>query len=533
MKPTPRERLDAAAGTRIPANLDLYPRIAAQLERRTFMQTLRAKPALMILFVLLALVVLSGAAYAIGRSLGYIPGVGIVEQGAAIRVLAKPVSVTREGITVTVTEATLTSDKTVLTYTIENVPWDAISHQEDVAGCYGQANIRLPNGSLLVPQRGGGGMDDRGRWEGRMVYGAFSTEFNEAEFLLDCIPETLPGKAPENWKLNLRFVPAPPDLTIVPVVDIPTPAAPPQANGESSSPEGLVLEKVIETESGYILIGKFRSNGLPANAQALGFSQWPRVTDANGHELPYRPASDVDLVSTTVGEFPWTLEIVGKNQAWPLNIRLEAVDAQAFDLAAQFSFDAGQNPQPGQEWVLNQDVTLGNFTVRVNKASFTGVGYTFEMTTSPDVHTVSLDILNTSSLSGSGGGDGQGLLTASVDFDQPPTGILNILLSAPVLTVRGNWSLQWQPENAMQVESLYGIRLVLDKFIPLEDGYTLIGHTEWTDERVRRVGATLKAYDASGQQLALEIRTTARKLCFPKTAGLSRFTAKPSMVMSA
>ena len=52
-------------------------------QRRSFMQTLRAKPVLMILFVLLALALLSGAAYAIGRSLGYIPGVGMVEIGRA------------------------------------------------------------------------------------------------------------------------------------------------------------------------------------------------------------------------------------------------------------------------------------------------------------------------------------------------------------------------------------------------------------------------------------------------------------------
>ncbi len=48
------------------------------------------------------LALLSGVAYAIGRSLGYIPGTGIVEQGAPIRVLAEPVSLTRDGITLTI-----------------------------------------------------------------------------------------------------------------------------------------------------------------------------------------------------------------------------------------------------------------------------------------------------------------------------------------------------------------------------------------------------------------------------------------------
>ncbi len=521
MNPTPRQILDTAAATRIPDNFNLLPALLEQASAqnrkpakpenrstgepknwRTFMQTLRAKPALMILFVLLALALLSGVVYAVSRSLGYIPGVGIVEQGASLRVLAEPVSQTREGITVTVTSATLAADKTVITYTIENVPWEALSHREDVPGCYAEGQIRLPNGSLLVPQGGGGGMDGSGRWETRMVYSAIPPQFSEAEFLLDCIRETLPGKAPENWKLLLRFIPAPPDLTIVPVIEVPTPNLP--ATGESAPTEGLILEKVIETESGYILVGKFRASGLPASAQALGYSQWPRVTDANGVELPYRTANDVDAISTTRGEFPWTLEIIGKAQAWPLTIHLEAVDAQVSDLSAQFIFDAGPNPQPGQEWSLNQDVPLGDFTVRVEKVVFTGAGYYFEMTAPPEVRSVNLEILDTSPLGGSGGNDGRGLLTASVDYAQPPTGPLNILLYAPILTARGDWRLQWQPENALPAEPLYGIRLVLDKFIPLEDGYTLIGHTEWTDERIQRASVTLKARDASGRELALD-----------------------------
>lgn len=471
------------------------------------MQTLRAKPAWMILFVLLALALLSGVVYAVSRSLGYIPGVGIVEQGAPIRVLAEPVTLTREGMTVTVTSATLAPDKTVITYTIENVPWEALSHQEDVPGCYAEGQIRLPNGSLLVPQSGGGGMSAEGKWETRMVYSAIPPQFNEAEFLLDCIQGTLPGKAPENWRLPLRFVPAPPDLTIVPVVEIATPTPAPQAIGAATPAEGLILEKVIETGSGYILVGKFRASGLPANAQPLGFSQWPRVTDANGVELPYRTANDVDSFSATMGEFPWTLEILGKEQAWPLTVHLEAVDAQAFDLSAQFIFDTGANPQPGQEWLVNQNVPLGDFTVRVEKVTFTGAGYSFEMSAPPEVRSVNLEILDTNPISGSGGNDGRGRLTASVDYDQPPTGLLNIRLYAPTLTIRGGWSLQWQPENAPQPQSLYGIRLVLDKFIPLDDGYYLIGHTESDDERITQAvpAGWMTATDESGRNLALEI----------------------------
>lgn len=530
MSLTPRQILETAAAARIPDDFTLLPSLLQQASaqnrnpakpenrptaesknRRTFMQTLRAKPALMILLVLLALTLLSGVVYAVSRTLGYIPGVGMIEQGDSLRVLAEPVSQTRQGITLTVSGATLAADKTVLIYTIENVPWEALSHQEDVPGCYAEGQLRLPNGSLLVPQSGGGGLNAQGQWETRMVYAAIPPQFNEAEFLLDCIPETLPGKAPEDWKLPVRFLPAPPGLTILPVIELPTPSSAPSSvpSAPPAPPEGLILEKVIETESGYILIGTFRVSSLPASAQPLGFSQWPRVTDANGVELPYRTANDVDAISTTIGEFPWTLEIIGKAQAWPLTIHLEGVDAQASDLSAQFTFDTGPNPQPGQEWSLNQDVPLDDFTVRIEKVLFTGTGYAFEMSAPPEVRGLNLEILDTNPRSGSGGNNERGRLTASVDYDQPPAGLLNILLSHPILTLRGGWSLQWQPENAPSAERLYGIRLVLDKFIPLEDGYYLIGHTEADDGRITTAypAAWMTAADESGRSLALERAT--------------------------
>ena len=90
------------------------------------MQTLRARPALALIVILLALSLLTGVVYAIGKSLGYIPGVGIIDLSAPLRVLAEPVTVTREGITLTVTQAVLSADKTVVFVKVEGVPRDRL-----------------------------------------------------------------------------------------------------------------------------------------------------------------------------------------------------------------------------------------------------------------------------------------------------------------------------------------------------------------------------------------------------------------------
>jgi hypothetical protein len=508
MSKTPRELLDAAARTHVTEDINLYPRIAAKLQRKTAMQTLRARPALLILFVLLALALLSGVAYAIGRSLGYIPGVGLVDQSAPLRVLAEPVSVTRDGITLTVEQATLALNKTVIVYTIEGVTWDMRPHQEGVPGCYASAGIRLPDGSFLRRQTGSGGVSAEGRWETRMTYSPVPKDVNEAIFLLECIQETLPGTAPENWELPLRFVPASSDLNIAPVIDIP--------NGTDTPTDGFLLDHVIETDDGYILVGRFKSASLPDNAQALGYSESPTVTDANGNELPYLTANDVDVTSSVMGEFPWTLEIKGKAHAWPLTIQLNALAAQNFDLSTDFTFDVGTNPQAGQEWFPTQDIQLGNFVIRLDRVIFTGSGYVFEMSAPSNVGQVDLQILDTVPLGGSGGGDGQGRLNVSVEYDQPPVGMLTIHLSRPVFTVRDTWQMQWTPDNAIQSDSLYDIQLVLDRYIPIDDGYYLIGHLAWADGRIQSVSEAdmIHAFDVDGRELVFE------RAHFSEAAGL-------------
>ena len=70
-----KNALENIARRGIPENTNLMPRIAAQLERKSPMTTLRSRPFVAILIAIFILLTLSGVAYAIGRSLGYIPGV--------------------------------------------------------------------------------------------------------------------------------------------------------------------------------------------------------------------------------------------------------------------------------------------------------------------------------------------------------------------------------------------------------------------------------------------------------------------------
>ena len=71
-------------------------------------------------------------------TLGYIPGVGLVEQDPSTRILKEPVSLTRDGITVSVNQAVITSTETRLDYGISGVPLSAYPKGEEVSGCIEQ-----------------------------------------------------------------------------------------------------------------------------------------------------------------------------------------------------------------------------------------------------------------------------------------------------------------------------------------------------------------------------------------------------------
>ncbi|MBL0348710.1 hypothetical protein [Candidatus Villigracilis affinis] len=446
-----KDALEAIARRDVPENTNLMPRIAVQLERKSPMTTLRARPFVAILIALLILLTLSGVVYAIGRSLGYIPGIGIVDQSTPIRVLAEPVSQTRDGITITVSDVVLTSSKTVVVYTVDNIPQEKLSRDVAAPGCGSkpEEHTLLTTSENLIPKDLGYEMSGWGAgYKVRHIFAPLPADINDAVLIIPCIEGSLQGTLPENWELPLQFIPAPPDMTVVPVVEV-TPSQ------EPASDNPLKLEKIAETEKGYIFVGTFDSTGLPQGAQAMDFSTFPIFTDADGQDVIYDFANfqlDQPAELPPVGSFPWAFEIIGKDHAYPLTMTVSAVAAQYSESSASFEFDAGPNPQEGQVWDLNQDIELAGFPVRVVKAIRTADGYSFDFESAAMFHGVSLAIGNSLPV-GSGLGD-PGHFISVVRFEgEVPSGKLTVQASNPVVAVSGNWQIQWGVENLPIEES--------------------------------------------------------------------------------
>ena len=379
---------------------------------------------------------------AVAKLFGYIPGVGVVDQSSPIRVLAEPVSVTRDGITITVISATLTGDRTYIDYRIFGVPGSAYPDREGVTGCMLRAYLRLADGTQLAQ------IDND--------YQPVPAGVNEAVFILPCIQETLPGKAPENWELPLRFVPAPPDLTVMPVIELtPSPrgSLTPGAtafletgNGTLIAPvdSSVTVSKVIETSDGYILIGDFQPQSKPGESiQQTGAQE---IRDASGKKVAYIYPQDVNPAGTG-----WAVQFKAAGLVYPLTISFSGVVLRPADpsATAEFTFDTGSNPQPGQVWTLNQDIQLAGHTLKLVSVTADSWGYSFNFKSDLEVSSAGVKINGFTANGGGGGGGGgltNGTFTSSLSYSQRPTGVLTATLSD--LTLIGDsitWQGHWSP----------------------------------------------------------------------------------------
>jgi len=510
------------------------PSVPERARRRLARPAWYALGLLVLSLIILTLVIGPQRVFAAVRELlGYIPGVGIVDPSGGIRVLAEPVSATRDGVTLTVTGATLTADGTRLQYRIFGVPWSAYPRLESVSGCFAPLYLRLPDGTKLEA-------------EGDM--GPVPADVSEAVFVMPCIAGTLPGTVPEDWELPLRFVPAPKELEVMPVVELSpsvqpsvetaAPEAAPEegaATQASPEPSPVTFTQVIETNDGYILIGEFRPEVQPGIwVQVTGV---PIIHDADGKNVPYTHPLDIQPpdVNDGSGGFGFAFEFRSAGLAYPLTLTFYGVNVSPADpeATAEFEFDFGPDPQPGQEWAPNLEIELPGHTLTLASiAADSRNGYSFRFLTDPRVYGASVQIRDHQANGGGGGGGGGltgGKFSASLAYEQIPTGRVTVVLSnltvvSDPLTWQGQWSPPSpedqeraeptpQPGLCLASESLdqlpaappglfRGLALVYKQLEGSEDWGLVLQNLEGGDEQVLVRGTGWGALSPDGSHLA-------------------------------
>ena len=276
-------------------------------------------------------------------------------------------------------------------------------------------------------------------------------------FNLECRWKTGNGSSLWNFQVPLRLVDNDSvELTVAPVVVIPTQITPKVGESteeQSSVEENLKVSQVIPLQDGYILQGSLTiepQNGLTVQ-MFNGYLEDVSIRDANNVTLMPSMVPDDFIVETegnTLTQYNWAMQISTTSIAWPLTITVNSIPAVTEPYAlSTFQVDVGENPQPGQEWVIEKDIPLGPKMVHVvsikrvqNDLGMNGYEMTF-------IYDPSLAI--TYGIQGGtpngGGGQGGGVSGEPVKIvrsfsGEVPAGVLSVQLNGQGMeSIQGPW----------------------------------------------------------------------------------------------
>jgi len=400
--------------------------------RRSLMQSLRARPILALLAALLGLLLLTGVAYAVGRLLGFIPGIGFV--GDVQSILESPVVVNRplegvssptpssvnegspapliasetiykgtevtpgkldsaapsgeissqarEGITLAVEQVVSESERLAIAYKITGLPANIYGAERmPTLQAYAEthpdgpmpAQIRLPDGTLLEHAGGGhcsGGGDGVTSWLScRILFSPLPDGVNEFTLEIQRLQNALPGELPEDWQIPIRLTPVEP-------------------NGSGSA--GGVQEPNLHSQQvNGITLRLIKAAQTPSETAFQFAMKWEGPNRFLHHTAPfilqdsggryYILSGGPDGGSGTI-ENPNTFTLPSLvtspiDSSSPLTFRLDWAIlsisvASADDPAGApiLRVDVGQTAHPGQEWRIDRTIQAGGFDLRFTQA---------------------------------------------------------------------------------------------------------------------------------------------------------------------
>jgi len=218
----------------------------------------------------------------------------------------------------------------------------------------------------------------------------------------------------------------------------------------------------------------------------------------------------------------------------PLTLTLPWVGANLpLDSQPQFIFNPGTNPQPGQAWQINQTLEVLGHSIKIISARYVTRDdlkdkdwmrfmpedmYGFEFTLEADPAFRSIALAVHSGYSADGGGtsgaptirDENGIIKAYAMLGGKIISPLTI--TVPYVDINHPWQITFDPKDVItgapiQTASASDISLQIEKVIPIDDGYYLIGRTTWSDSRLADIWVgswDVKLLDANGTEYLLE-----------------------------
>jgi hypothetical protein len=409
-----------------------FPRAPTKV---SFLQTLRARPLLALLVAMLALLILTGMVFALGRLTGFIPGFGFTSNSAAVYLLAETVESSQGGVTLRLERAVSDGARFWAAFSVKG-----LSGEETGAGAF----VLLPDGQKLQFETGESG----GQGEAQLNYTFPALPPGTQDLVLRI--ENLGG---QNFDLGVKLRPARPGEII--------PAQPVESTPAQSSSQGgirLVLDNAATTSDKTI----FQVSIHFDRPHTWLAGQWNiRLSDPAGVFYPLKDVTPATMSSDNTriyetspftGAERLTLSLV----AFPDADALPLLEDFSGEESVGFSFDPGSSPQAGQTWELDETLQVGAFRLHVVRATLTAEpGLLFEFEPARDVTAVML-FTSDPLLRGSSGGvpaaPGKNF-SAEMIFSKLPSRPFQVKVSQVYYNARGTWQLPWQPLAAPTAEA--------------------------------------------------------------------------------
>lgn len=409
----------------------------------TFMQTARTRPFLAIILSILALLILMGACYAVGRLAGFIPGYGFTSDTQGMYVLSEPVTVKKNGFVIKLEKAIQDKDSLVIELNTKN---DTRYIQS--------VSIILANGD---------------RVDAVKLFQSGANQRFEFPPLADPFKPlvlSIPIRNGEYLKLPFQLRPVQPDDIVVQSTQIA-----PMVNHHDGL--ALSLDSIVYASDKTIL-QVFLKFDQPGN---IG-GQWGVVlTDENGTPYPLQditpPSESYHMETSADGKTSSgsmdddavrvyeTVPLAGKGS---LKLSLSVLPANepfsiyAYGSSEAFTFEPGPNPQIGQTWQMDKDVRMGNINFHVTNAELVeenGLKLVFHAKSTDPTLYVNLTPDDASLTHAVFSVPDQDAMTLSFPLSRIPDKPIKFLFSMAVYKSSIPWQVSWQPPaQAAQISGL-------------------------------------------------------------------------------
>ena len=396
-----------------------------------FLQKLRARPMLVILYAVLAFVVLSAMVYVLGRMTGFIPGFGFTSQDNPVFVLAEPLQSDAGGVEVNVEQAVNDGESFWMEMTISGVPEEALFTDS--------YTLYLEDETVPMEACATSGSSE----DEIMLHCLFaSTDDRLGEITL--LIENLGG---QRFEIPLKLRPIRSDELV------PVPSVVEDVHYQSEVHAGvrLVLEHVAVDSSKTVFQVSLHYDH--PNTWVMG--QWSvTLSDESGAMYPLTDVTPDTMTSGNTHVYQ-TLPFTGSERLILTLVMIPptgtlSMFADFSGDSSSFMFDPGADLTAGQTWDLDQDLSGKGLGLKVVKATLTDEpGLVFEAEPGPNVSgfmVYSPDPL----LTGSTGGVPvhSGNVTAGITFSELPEHPFKVQLMRIYYQAEGSWQIHWQPPAA-------------------------------------------------------------------------------------